>query len=411
MEELVRLVERTIVVVGLLYLTESFYQILPSPILSLIQHSFYILIFLLLLARFKRSLPTALTEKLILILLLLCLCSFLWSDLPNNSLRSSIIACQTASFSIYFASCYTFKQQIKLLAIALGIAMILSLFYTLLFPQLAIHSDELAGAWRGIYAQRNVLAQVASCSVLIFWLLFLTERKYFYVALIGLLLSLALVVLSGSKTGLAVTIISIFLYPLYKTFRWQDIKIILLINILLLVIGSSIVLVANNKAILTGNLGRDATLTGRTEIWAATVDKIEQRPWLGYGREVFWNPNSGIPQKIARELGGAENYIPPHAHNGFLDLITDLGLAGLLLFLLSFVVTYWRACNRIRYGNSPEDIWPVMYLSFFILYNLTEGSIMKHNSALWAIYITVALAVNITYPEPKISLNPGEVQS
>ena len=397
MEELTKLAERAIVIVGLLYLTESFYQILPSPILSLIQHGVYLLVFLLLLARSKRSVLAASTEKFVLILLFLCLCSFLWSDLAANSLRSSIIACQTASFGIYFASCYTFKQQIKLLAISLGIAMILSSIYTVLFPQLAIHTDELAGAWRGIYAQRNILAQVASLSVVTFWLLFLIERRYSYIASIGLCLSFALVFLSGSKTGLAVTVMSIFLYPLYKAFRWQDIKIILLLNILLLVVGSSIVLGVNNQAILAENLGRDATLTGRTLIWTATIDKLEYRPWLGYGREVFWNSDSGIPQKIARELGGAENYIPPHAHNGFLDLISDLGLVGLFLFLSSFVITYWRACNRIRYGNSIEDIWPIAYLSFFFLYNLTEGSIMKHNSALWAVYITVALAVNIKY--------------
>lgn len=409
MAELVRIGEKIIVVIGLLYLTESFYQILPSPLLSLIQHSIYVLVFLLLLARFSRSLGTALTEKFVWTLLLLCLCSFLWSELPVNSLRSSIIACQTACFGIYFASCYSFKQQIKLLAIALGIAMVLSLFYTLLFPQLGIHSDELAGAWRGIYVQRNILAQVATFSVLIFWLLFLIDRNYRYLAWLGLFLSFLLVLLSGSKTGLAVTILTIILYPFCKVCRWQDIKIILLLNILLLVIGSSSILIANNRVVLARNLGGDVTLTGRTLIWTATIAKIKQKPWLGYGRDVFWNPESSIPKQIARDMGGTKNYFPPHAHNGFLDLISDLGLIGLCLFLLSFTLTYWRACNRIRYSNSPEDIWPLMYLSFFFLYNITEGSIMKHNSALWAVYITISFAVNITYQSK--SLVQNEVRS
>jgi O-antigen ligase len=40
-------------------------------------------------------------------------------------------------------------------------------------------------------------------------------------------------------------------------------------------------------------LGKDATLTGRTKIWAAVMREIEDRPWLGYGYQAVWGDKSG----------------------------------------------------------------------------------------------------------------------
>ena len=36
-------------------------------------------------------------------------------------------------------------------------------------------------------------------------------------------------------------------------------------------------------------LGKDTTLTGRTELWDAVVSLIKERPFLGYGYRAMWS--------------------------------------------------------------------------------------------------------------------------
>ena len=75
-------------------------------------------------------------------------------------------------------------------------------------------------------------------------------------------------------------------------------------------------------------LNRNQDLTGRTEIWSMVMDAILEHPWLGYGYHAFWRGADG-PSVDVRLSG----WIPPHAHNGFLDLALDFGIAGPLLFV------------------------------------------------------------------------------
>ena len=55
-------------------------------------------------------------------------------------------------------------------------------------------------------------------------------------------------------------------------------------------------------------IGKDPTLTGRTEIWAYVIQDIWMKPLLGWGYYVFWqqtNPYRGRNFRC-RALGGAQ---------------------------------------------------------------------------------------------------------
>ena len=86
-------------------------------------------------------------------------------------------------------------------------------------------------------------------------------------------------------------------------------------------------------------LGRDATLSGRTGLWDAVLAAISMKPLLGYGYESFWNGLAGPSASVV----AAVHWIPPHAHNGFLDLWLDLGALGLLIFGIGFVLRFRTA--------------------------------------------------------------------
>lgn len=393
MTDLVRLGERVIVIVGLMYLAGCFDQLLPGAFGSLIQLATYGASLLLILARWRRTVRTAIQDKFLLLLLVVTMCSFLWSDFPSDSIRSSIVAWQTASFSLYIASCYTIKQQVRLMAWAMGIAAVLTVLYTLANPGIGIHSyGDHAGAWRGLYAHKNSLSQIATYSAVVLLLQTMIVKKWHrYVAGGAFALAVGLLLMSTSKTGLMVFLSLMMMLQLYKAVRWRNTNSTLILIIIILIFAAFMIVIVGNAEAVLNALGRDITLTGRTDIWAGAIGYIKLQPWLGYGRAAFWHPKSGKSEAIGDVVGA--NYAPPHSHNGFVNISCDLGLIGLFAFLLSYITSFAKAYNRLRLTKSPEDIWPIMYLSFFLFYNLTETSVLRHNSVLWASYMAVTFAL------------------
>ena len=92
-------------------------------------------------------------------------------------------------------------------------------------------------------------------------------------------------------------------------------------------------------------MGRDITQTGRTEIWEVAMTQLMQKsPILGFGRGTFWAPNSAFARAAGAAVG--HQYIPPTAHNGYLDLALEIGFLGLVIFLIGFFTAYKHAVVR-----------------------------------------------------------------
>ena len=79
-------------------------------------------------------------------------------------------------------------------------------------------------------------------------------------------------------------------------------------------------------------LGKDATLTGRTELWYFVNIFISQRPLLGWGFGAFWCQEIRRLNEISRNLG----WSIPQAHNGLLELLLEVGAIG-TSFLRSYL--------------------------------------------------------------------------
>lgn len=408
MPELFRFGEKFLIVICLIYLTGSLYNLFPLPVISGIQYLLYGLVFLLILARWNRSLNTAIKDPFLLLLLTLALFSFLWSNDPSDTFNKSVVAWQTATVAIYLASCYTTKQQLKLLSWALGIVIVFNYIYTILFPGLGIDSVEHIGAWKGVFDQKNFLAQITTLSSVVFLFLSMIVRQYRFVAWIGLFLSVVLLLLTTSKTALIVFIAIVALVQFYRALRWRNPRSILILTIAGLMAVSVVVILVGNAELIVTSLGKDISLSGRTDIWQGVIEQIQQRPWLGYGRDGFWNTESDMSKIIGGRV--AFNFLVPDSHNGFIDLTADLGIIGLTLFLLSFGFAFQKAFDQARLNFAPEALWHLTYLSFFFLYNLTESSLMKHNSLLWTVYMLVSFSLTPIknrqkMPKPKSELS------
>lgn len=132
-----------------------------------------------------------------------------------------------------------------------------------------------------------------------------------------------------------------------------------------------------------GAVGRNPTLTDRTQIWQILFD-IHTNPILGTGYQSFWlGPRL---ERVWQMYGGPIN----EAHNGYLDVYLNLGLLGLFL-LVGFLISGYRTiCRRLdplsSLGSLCLGLWAVL-----LFYNVTEAAFQ--GGLIWMALLPGAIAV------------------
>ena len=144
----------------------------------------------------------------------------------------------------------------------------------------------------------------------------------------------------------------------------------------------------------TSTLGRDATLTGRTDIWAGVLPFVEQSPLLGSGFDVFWTPEI----IAAHEIG--------EAHNGYLEVLLHLGSIGLLLTTM-FLLSCGRKFQKILSYDFDWGSLCLCMLLMTVLHNITESSINSFTTHLTALVVFLAVAVPTAATRPLVRAHRG----
>jgi O-antigen ligase len=137
-------------------------------------------------------------------------------------------------------------------------------------------------------------------------------------------------------------------------------------------------------------LGRDATLSGRTAIWHQVLDCIALRPWLGYGYGAFWRGMRGPSLQIS----AAVHFMVVHAHNGFLEIALELGVAGLALFLIGWVRAWMQLWPAWQRGEMDRVAWPLAVLILIVLYDIDENTLLIYNGLFWILYVAASASAS-----------------
>lgn len=377
-----------------------------DPLMQIVWLLIYLVSFFFISLRWKRFVYFVSNDKLLLLLLGLALVSVLWSAVPWVTLRRSLGLLATSLFGTYLAMRYGLKEQLQLLAWALGIAALLSLVFAVALPTYGIDWSQ-NEAWRGIYHQKNVLGRHMSLSAIVFLINAISCNRYRWIPWFGFGLSAGLTVLSTSKNALVAFLITLLLLPVYRTLRWHyKLKVPFLTSVILLSASVATCLLSNMATILNV-MGKDTSLTGRTQLWAFLFEKFKEHLWLGYGYSGFWIGREGESGEVWSLL----IWRPTHSHNGFLQLALDLGLLGLVVFMFSFLKTCLRAVTWVRVTKTAEGLWPLTYLALMFLSNLAESGVMSQQNLLWILYVAIvnsmAVQRDLTKRTSHISKNPS----
>jgi exopolysaccharide production protein ExoQ len=336
-------------------------------------------------------------HKWLLALLAYMLISTLWSDITLVALKRWVREVIVVVMALVTISEANPRQALASLVRRSAYVLIpFSLVLIKYYPTLGRQYGRWSGIemWTGVTSQKNQLGRL--CIVSIFFLLLALYQRWrershggrggqYQVWADVSIVFLAVYLLNGanSSTSLATLIVG---SATYLGLRWvRKLKVpqvaLLALVICLIAFGTSApFLGGSNVAAFSSSLGRDDTLTGRTEVWAAVLPAMKHRPLLGYGFGSFWTD-------ARREL-----YEIPTAHNGYLDILLDLGEVG-----LAFYTVWLLSCARQLHRALAQDYhWASIAICFLLMglvYNATESSLNSLTEHMTAMLVLASLVV------------------
>ncbi|HUO22795.1 MAG TPA: O-antigen ligase family protein [Caulobacteraceae bacterium] len=192
------------------------------------------------------------------------------------------------------------------------------------------------GGWKGLYTHKNHLGHIAG---LTFGAMLLTGRGLFKDIrwwIVGL--AAAAICMFGAKSSTAYVLaaaLPVFYFAVAKprgVLRYFSIFFSCLVFFTLLLFRDDIVHFA------LGLLGRNSSLSGRTDIWLHAGEMIMQRPVFGGG--FGFSASDSYHEAITARFGVA------YTHNEYLDLLLNIGAVGLILNLSLLGYAAWQSWRR-----------------------------------------------------------------
>ena len=250
---------------------------------------------------------------------------------------------------------------------AIRIAVLVSVIVTVAIPSTRFHIDTQTGArsldgWHALFPHKNIMAPFLVFAIPTI----LTFDRTIAVKLATLGSIGVLLAGSDSVTGLAAAALVFGIWVWLQFFKNLDVRNSSVFTIATLVFGIFTVgAAAASLADIVDASGKDVTFSGRTFIWQATINAIIDQPVLGfgYGGVFGFAPITPRTAAIWRDIG----FTVPHAHNGILDVILQLGLVGAAIYVLLWLSVFVGAIRMLkRQPQIAEWILSVLLVQFFI---------------------------------------------
>jgi exopolysaccharide production protein ExoQ len=332
-----------------------------------------------------------------------CLLSLLWADYPFVVFKRWIRSVGDVVMVLIVITERDRLSALKRLCTRVGYLVIpLSILLIRFYPALGrFYSRGGVPEWSGVGTDKNALGMICMIYGVVLlwrWLDTYSEKKaknrqrILRAVGIAFVMAVYLLAIANSQTALACFAMgSTLIVATAWSAKWRKPA-----PLTMMVIGmvglSYCVLIAGVGTWLLTLLGRNATLTGRTEVWD-TLLAHAVNPWIGAGYENFW-----IGERIElfnRLLGGLNQ-----AHNGYIEIYLNMGFCGLILLGWVIVAGYRNILQELRKDRMAARL-KVAFFVICLIYNFTEAS-FKMMSPVWFTFLWSVIMV----PYPR-SLKAG----
>ena len=323
-------------------------------------------------------------------MMVLAVISAQWSTSPQITLQMCTQVGLCTLFACYLAARYTAERLMELLVFMGVVSGLLSVFFSLALPGYGIFQGYAGGAWQGICNHKNSLgiSMAFLLSPIFFTNTYSRGRRITYAAFM-----LFLIVMSQSRGAWGCTFgMLLFIGWIFLVRRVTGRELTLL-----LVVSGVAAISMSTAAILfwpkvATMLGKDPSMTGRSQIYYEVWQTILKQPLLGYGFGGFWFPGSLESQRIGLAIGWPNI---GYAENGVLELALQVGFIGVGIVLAFIVRAFVQGLRLLRSPHySPRIGWFLTILAFAALTNIDAGWFMTSDTLDWVLIVIACVGMN-----------------
>lgn len=340
----------------------------------------------------------------VLIFFLYCAVSTLWSDYTDVSFKRWIKALGDLVMVLIILSDPEPLAAIKRVLARVGFVLLpLSVLFIKYFPAWGREYSHFDGRGSniGVTTTKNILGMVC----LIFgigplWRLWSAVkdeefRKRGQLLAQGVLLATTfwLFSMADSATSFScyLMVVGLFVISLLGRFGRKPLTVNLFV---LTTIGVAIFAIFGGAFL--GTVGRDATLTGRTDIWKLVLS-LKGNSLVGTGFESFW---LGWRRE---KLWSTYRFHLNESHNGYIETYINLGWIGIALLAVLLITGYRN--SMAAYRRNPEaGILRLAYILVAVIYNFTEAG-FRMLDPVWVFFLLAVMA----WPEYSFQRQPQPV--
>jgi exopolysaccharide production protein ExoQ len=337
-------------------------------------------------------------NRAILLFFLYCGVSILWSDYSDVALRRWIKALgELAMVLIVLTDPHPVTAVKRLLARAGFLLLPLSILLIKYYGDLGrnYRPGDFGSMWNttniGVTTDKNALGMIA----MIFGLAALWQlvqlrrssgapRRWKRITAQVVLLVTALWIFRTANSMTSVSCFMLGATLLILTSFWGFFRrpaVLATIVIAALCLSLVAVFIAPN---LLSVLGRDPTLTGRTEIWNLVLG-MTGNSLLGTGFESFW-----LGSRL-QTMWSIYWWHPNEAHNGYIEIFLDLGWMGVAL-LAVLLLTGLRNTLTAVHQQAEAGGLMLAYFVIVLIYNFTESA-FRELDPIWFVLLLSVIAV------------------
>lgn len=324
-----------------------------------------------------------------------CLVSCLWSDFPFVSFKRWVkILGHPIMMLILFTEEDPEEAMIRMIRLNGYLMIPISILFIKYFPQWGRGFDEWSGAPAdtGITINKNVLgATCLVCDYFFFWDILRLwglgrhPGRWFQIFVNTFLLVTGCWLLrqahsSTSEVSFCIAVVAVLLLgrrfvskERLGTFVFASVSVFLVF-----VAVTGLDLYHQSLSFL----GKDPTLTDRTNVWALVLGQ-PFNPLIGTGFEAFW-----LGERRER-IWAVFWWQPRQAHNGYLETFVNLGLIGLGLMITLIVTTFFKG-KRMIMQDFNLGRFQLGFLAAFVFYNWTEAA-FKALHIVWFFFYLISM--------------------
>jgi len=346
-----------------LLLAMLYAYLLPLPEYNIVRNGASAVLLGIFAWQYRVTVPMLLKSWPLTLLPILGLLSVGWTNYPDSAIRIAILHLITPFLLVTIAARLRGEEIIRVFMIAgAGVVLYSVPFYATL-PE------------GGPFAQKNILAYHMMIITLMSFAVVLNEKEHVLLRLMATVFcgtAFVFQMIADSATSMVFSLGG-FAALLAVKFIWTNAEKVANLRVIvfgavvaaLLAVVLALSMMPQNQIVsdFLNLFGKDATLTGRTDIWKAAEMASSEHPWLGVGLDGFWQYNTGLAATLA-ELTYKDPGTNISFHSAFWEIRVHLGFVGLGIFLWALT---WSGLRMLGLWLKNGSVVNSTFLLFFMI--------------------------------------------